>query len=360
MQMRPASRNACRRRAGIAFFAVVTGLVVASCGSWSPRWDAGSPPRDDTAVEQGSKTADATSSADPSTSLARQPSSANPALDLDFPDPYVLATAGGYRAFGTNSRGLNVPTASSDDLATWAQVGDALPDLPWWVGADSVWAPSVRQVGSSFVMYVTAGDLRRDRQCVFVATSDAVAGPYTLSDQPIVCDSGGSIDASPSTDADGVLRLVWKDERADGTPSRIRSARLTDDGVQLAEQPVTLLSSAEVAAHDTVEAPSLVRTDHGAVLFFSVGDWKTDAYRTGYAVCASLSGPCQVRSSDWLTTAASGSGPGGLEAFTGIDGHAYAAYHTWSRARRVLNIDGLELAADESPVLVPRPSSQAQ
>jgi beta-xylosidase len=291
--------------------------------------------------------------------LVQQPSSVNPVLDVDFPDPYVLVAGNGYRAFATNSRGLNVPTAASSDLSTWTQVGDALPELPTWAEAGSVWAPSVQQVGDGYVMFVTVGDLRRDQHCIYVATSDAVDGPYSLRDQPIVCGAGGSIDASPATDADGSSWLTWKDEPANGAPARIRSARLTPDGLRLATEPVTLLNSAEVTGHDNVEGPSLVRGSAGYALFFSVGDWKTDTYRTGYATCASPGGPCRVVSSDWLTTAPDGSGPGGLEAFTGADGHSYVAYHTWSRSRRVLNIDGLELGAGDTPSLRPRSSIPA-
>jgi beta-xylosidase len=281
-------------------------------------------------------------------------------LDLDFPDPYVIATADGFRAFGTNSRGLNVPSASSDDLGSWTQRGDALPDLPSWVKAGSVWAPSVQRVHDGSVMYVTVGDLRRARQCVFVATSTGVGGPYTLGDQPIVCAAGGSIDASPSRDPDGALRLVWKDEPAGGAPARIRTARLTDDGLQLAQSATTLVSSGDLAGRENVEAPSLLSTEHGWVLFFSVGDWHTDAYRTGYATCTTVAGPCDVRSIAWLTVAAVGRGPGGLEAFTDVDGQAYVAYHSWSRSRRVLSIDRLETTAGRPPVLVPRASGRAR
>jgi len=339
--------------------AVVTVLVLAGCGSWNlatqaqSRNDAGS-------TEPTTESTAAVTSTDESTSLVEQPSSANPVLDLDFPDPYVLTTSDGYRAFATNSRGLNVPVAASDDLATWTQLGDALPDLPSWVKADSVWAPSVQQVGDGYVMDVTVGDLRRDRQCIFVATSDVIDGPYALSDQPLVCGDGGSIDASPWTDADGVTWLMWKDEAAAGRPAQIRSEPLTRDGLQLAGEPVTLLTSDDVAGGDTVEGPSLVQTEYGYLLFFSIGDWTTGDYRTGYAKCSSPSGPCEVQSSVWFTAATSGTGPGGLEVFTGTDGGLHVAYHAWSRYRRVLSIDALEIGADGAPALAPRASHQAQ
>ena len=342
------------RRHPIALVALGTGLAVAGCGTSTVGWPAQSR-RSAPSIERS----DDQTSSKPTTSLVQQASSVNPVLDLDFPDAYVLVADDSYRAFATNSRGLNVPTAASQDLSTWTQVGDALPELPPWAEPGSVWAPSVRQVGDGYVMYVTVGDRRRDQHCIYVATSDVVDGPYTLRDQPIACGPGGSIDASPSTDADGSSWLTWKDEPANGSPARIRSARLTQDGLQVETEPVTLLSSTDVAGHDNIEGPSLARSTAGYIVFFSVGDWTTGTYRTGYATCPSPGGPCQVVSSEWLTTAPDGSGPGGLEAFTGIDGRSYAAYHTWSRSRRVLNIDGLELGAGDTPALVPRSSTPA-
>jgi arabinan endo-1,5-alpha-L-arabinosidase len=347
------------RRAATLLSAVITVLVLSSCGVWTvgTQTRAGS---DAGSTERTTESTAAVTSTDESTSLVEQASSANPVLDLDFPDPYAVSTSDGYRAFATNSRGLNVPVAQSRDLATWTQLGDALPDLPSWVKADSVWAPSVQQVGDGFVMYVTVGDLRRGRQCIFVATSDVIDGPYVLTDQPLACGAGGSIDASPSTDAAGITWLTWKDEAADGSPAQIRSVSLTRDGLRLAGVPVTLLCSEDVQGGDTVEGPSLVPTEYGYLLFFSVGDWTTNAYRTGYATCSSPSGPCEVQSSEWLTSATSGTGPGGLEVFAGTDRGVYVTYHTWSRSRRVLNIDALEIGADGTPVLAQRASSQAQ
>ena len=358
MRMQAGRPNAsCVRK---ALFVAAAGLVVASCGSWTAGVQSEARTQSPSQTESSASTASSQQSASTSgasTDVVEQTSSANPVLDVDFPDAFVVATTDGYVAFATNSRGLHVPMATSDDLTTWTQAGDALPDLPSWVEANSVWAPSAARVGDGYVMYVTLGDTRRDRQCIFTATSDDAGGPYSLSDEPIVCASDGSIDASPSAEAEGLLRLTWKDEPTGSSAATIRSARLTADGLHLAEGPTMLVTSADLAGGQNVEAPSLVRTATGYILFFSVGDWETDDYRTGYATCTSLS-ECAVRSTGWLVHAAGGSGPGGLEVFTGTDGRRYAVYHTWSQQRRVMNIDGLELAAGDTPTVVPRACSR--
>jgi beta-xylosidase len=72
-------------------------------------------------------------------------------LDTNFPDPAIIQTEQGYYAFGTQSNGVRVPVARSDDFTSWALLEgtDALPEpLPAWVKADNpqVWAPDVVQI----------------------------------------------------------------------------------------------------------------------------------------------------------------------------------------------------------------------
>jgi beta-xylosidase len=72
-------------------------------------------------------------------------------LDINFPDPAIIQTEQGYYAFGTQSNGVRVPVARSDDFTSWTLLEgtDALPEpLPAWVKADGpqLWAPDVVQI----------------------------------------------------------------------------------------------------------------------------------------------------------------------------------------------------------------------
>ena len=213
------------------------------------------------------------------------------------PTPYVLAADDGYRAFATNSRGLNVPTAASDDLSTWTQVGDALPDLPTWaearLGVGAVGAPGRRRLRD-----VRDGRRPSSRPALHLRRARATpsTGPYTLSDQPIVCGTGGIHRREP---VDGCGRVVvahlegrtrqrrtradsfrpphprWPPAR-DGTghaPEQRRGRRPRQRrGPVVGPRPrtATSCSSRSVTGRRTT-------------------------YRTGYATCASPSGPCRVR-----------------------------------------------------------------
>jgi len=212
----------------------------------------------------------------------------------------------------------------------------------------------VTSTATASTMYVTIGDSRRGTSCVFVATSPSVLGPFTVVDQPLVCEPGGSIDPSTVRDGAGNLWLVWKDEASGDEPTRIRSAMLSLDEQHLASLPTTLLTSTS-AGVENVEGPSVMRTGAWFAVFFSVGDWRSSSYRTGYALCENLTASCWVVNSDWLSRDSGLDAPGGLEVFTGADGSTYVAFHTGScsgcdNRRRVLNVR--RIGTDAAPTLI--------
>jgi hypothetical protein len=354
-----------RRALRVIAICGVAPLVVAACGGnlWPDpgRAPAGATARPTAGARAGARAPTTTTTPGPAASataanatptVADVSAAANPVDEHDFPDPYVVSAGSGYVAFSTNSGGRHVPMMTSNDLAHWTEAGDALPEVPSWADPNSVWAPSVVSTALGSTMYVTIGDSRRGASCVFAATSASVSGPYSLRDTPLICEPGGSIDASPVRDAAGAVWLVWKDEAALGEPTRIRAARLFADGVGVASLPTTLLTSTDASVQN-VEGPSVMRTGNGFTLFFSVGDWRSSSYRTGYATCTSLISACQVVSSDWLHSNRELDAPGGLEVFS-VDGLTYAAFHTESCAgcgdrRRVFNVR--RLVTDAAPVL---------
>jgi beta-xylosidase len=88
-----------------------------------------------------------------------------------------------------------------------------MPKPGSWSNGQNVWAPDVRKIGNTYVLYYAATDARQTVQhCVGAATADNILGPYTDQASPIACplSQGGAIDPSGFTDADGTYYVVYK------------------------------------------------------------------------------------------------------------------------------------------------------
>ncbi|KAL3442971.1 glycosyl hydrolase [Aspergillus insuetus] len=225
-------------------------------------------------------------------------------LDINFPDPAVLQTEQGYYAFGTQSNGVRVPVARSDELISWTLLEgtDALPEpLPGWVKADNpqVWAPDVVQIDDgSFVMYFSAIASSSGKHCIGTATSTSVTGPFQGQESPIAChtDEGGAIDPSGFQDTDGTRYVVYKVDgnslNGDGTThaTPIILQRLASDGITAEGDAVQILDRDE-ADGPLVEAPSLLFVDGTYYLSFSSNWYNSLNYDVSYATASAVSGP---------------------------------------------------------------------
>ncbi|KAL3496124.1 glycosyl hydrolase [Aspergillus germanicus] len=225
-------------------------------------------------------------------------------LDINFPDPAIIHTEQGYYAFGTQSNGVRVPVARSDDFSSWALLEgtDALPEpLPAWVKADNpqVWAPDVVQIDEgSFVMYFSAVASSSGKHCVGTVTSASITGPYAGQEGPIAChtDEGGAIDPSGFQDTDGTRYVVYKVDgnslNSDGTthPTPIMLQRLASDGITPKGDAVQILDRDE-ADGPLVEAPSLLFLDRTYYLSFSSNWYNSLNYDVSYATASAVSGP---------------------------------------------------------------------
>jgi len=261
-----------------------------------------------------------------------------PSIDADAPDPFVLDTGSGWLVFATGS--LNVSMWRSPDLRTFTAAGSALGRAGSWVdGTDPrIWAPSVVHRGSAWLLYYTARDRTLGRQCIGLATSDQPDGPYVDgSAAPFLCqpDIGGSIDASPFVDDNGGLYLLWKnDGNCCGRATTIWSAPLAPDGRSVAGWPAALLGPAETWEHGIVEAPSMVRTASGLVLFYSAGPYASGSYAVGTVDCDTPLGPCRrPRRHSVLGTTSWWVGPGGAEVTRASNGALILAVHGWPPGR---------------------------
>jgi len=292
---------------------VVAALALAGCSTAAPATD-------------GGEGADATVDTD------------DFAIDHDFPDPDVLATADGYLAYATNGAGFNVQLATSPDLESWDVVPvDALPTLPDWALPGKTWAPEVAEFAADrFVMYVTVATKDPALQCIGVAVSEVAEGPFVPTGSgPIVCppDDGGAIDAATFADDDGKRYLLWKnDGNCCGFDTWLQLAELSADGTALVGETTKLVMQTEDWEGDLVEAPTLVKRDGVYTLLYSANDYGGDAYATGYATAPSVRGPFSKADGPLLTTELTDGrylGPGGQDVVTAPDGSDRIVFHSW-------------------------------
>lgn len=296
---------------------------------------------------------------------APTPTYQNPVYAGDFPDPFVLRVGNTYYAYATNTSGKNVPVLRAEgSLAQWSSLGDALPRLPAWAatGQSLTWAPAVLPRGEGYVLYYTAHSIADDTQCIGSATASQPQGPYQDdSHQPLVCqiDLGGSIDPSPFVDADGKAYLYWKnDGNSRGTFSALWVQPLSEDGLSLTGQPVELIRRDQAWELPTLEGPAMLLYQNTYYLFYSAGSYDNDNYAMGYAICQTVTGPCQKGStSPWVASQGNVRGPGGGQVFTDPQGRLWMAYHAWTlpnigypNGARSFRIDRLTFK-DGKPVL---------
>jgi putative cell wall-binding protein len=283
-------------------------------------------------------------SAGPKTPTVVQPS-ATPAFDADAPDPDVVRVGTTYYAFTTGTtwgNRIGVLTSSSPNTGWRTLTGKsfgstALPSIPSWQQPDTQWAPGVFAWNNRWVMFYAAQSKANGHWCLSVATATGPAGPYSdASTGPIVCqlDLGGSIDPQPFVDVDGRPWLHWKNN--DGSSPAVSSvwaAPLGPDGTTLAG-PAQLVMSKDSVNHpwqNTVDNPQMAVVDGVHYLFFSGGDFESDRYAVGYAVCDGPAGPCrQPSAGPILSSYGTVAGPAGGTVFDDGAGNWWLSYPAWT------------------------------
>ena len=286
----------------------------------------------------------------------------------DFPDPSIVRAGDTYYAYATNTSNLNLPTLRSTDLRTWTAVGDAMPRAAGWARSERIggrtvsrtWAPGVAWVRDHFVAAYTVplgGDGGR-KNCISTATSSSAAGPFTdASSGPLVCPSDqGAIDPQVFVEG-GTPYLVYKTEGVVGrAPTRLWSRRLDASGTGFAAgTSATELLHTELSWEGhVIENPSMMRVNGLTYLFYSANEYVDGRYAIGYAVCRSVSGPCERPSATPLmATGGAISGPGGPTPFLGPDGRLKLGYAAWDAGRtgypansRRLHVASLSIGTD--------------
>jgi Glycosyl hydrolases family 43 len=283
---------------------------------------------------------------------------------FDFADPFLLPVGAATFAFGTNSASGNVQVLRSTDLTSWKPVGDALPRLPTWAVPGATWAPAVMRVGSRYELFYAVAEQGSRQSCLSVASSSQPQGPYTdKSKQPLVCQSGGSIDPYPYSDANGRLFLAWRGQTAAGGRSQIWAQALDEAGTGFTKQPAQVLLSPSLTWEaNVVEAPAMAYMAGTYWLLYSGNDWDTASYALGAARCAGPMGPCTKVGTEPIYGSKSNLlGPGSASWFTDPDGHPAVAFHAWLPGAvgyphaRLLFIRRVSVSATAIAILPPGP-----
>lgn len=264
----------------------------------------------------------------------------------DFPDPAMVRDGGTYYAYATNTANLNLPTMTSRDLRTWTALGDTFPRSGRWaksVGGTRTrtWAPSVTYVGDHYVLAYTAPINRGGprKNCVGLAAASSPRGPFSdSSSAPVVCPPDqGAIDPQVYVAGNAKPYLLWKTEGVVGRePTKFWVRQLAADGTGLlagSEQHELLHTELSWEGH-VIENPTMVRVNGLTYLLYSANEYVSRSYAIGYAVCASVVGPCvRPSTTPLLSSGGDVEGPGGPTPFVDNSGRLRLGYAAWTPGR---------------------------
>ncbi|MDH3704548.1 MAG: family 43 glycosylhydrolase [Acidimicrobiia bacterium] len=294
---------------------------------------------------------------------------------FDSADPALLTQPDALYLFGsTNNRKVPVrridsyTTPLSQSQSAWAQnARDAMPTRPAWVDASEweIWAPSVIEIGSQFVLYFSAArggptsDEHNDK-CIGRAHAPTVMGPYTPEASPVYCGlpaEGAKAGLPPSNwwgrsaldpevirGADGQLYMLMALGRShenigvvrlDAAGNVIGGPNATPSILAWQAQPWhDGTNNATLGAGAFLENPSMIHdpATNTYLLFYSAGQWYTPNYVTGFGRCTTPMGPCTLDTrAPFLRNGNGRTGAGGLTAFRDGAGVARVAYATWQQ-----------------------------
>ena len=258
----------------------------------------------------------------------------NPVLPEDFADPFILRVNGAYYAYATNTADVDLPVRRSTDLIHWETLGDAMGPLPTWVTKGLTWAPDIMPVTGGFVLYYTARHTDSGQQVIGAAFSESPEGPFIdHAPAPLIAqhDLGGAIDAHAFIDTDGQRYLYWKnDGNSCGQRTYLWVQRLSDDGLQLLDEPRALLRNDLPWERHLIEAPFVHARGGLYHLFYSAAHYGDDTYCVGHAVGHSPMGPFTKMGTPLLCTTGDTAGPGGQGVLTDASGLTWMYYHAWT------------------------------
>ncbi len=249
-------------------------------------------------------------------------------------DPFVLPTPRLDYMYSSGEGGvgqLNMPLRTFRVMGKFLSLTDALPHPPSWVVPNSgLWAPDVRKIGGTYVMWYTGQYLYKTLstgdhpKCIGVATSRSSAGPFVpTSEKPSICQVSlyGDIDPTTLVTRGGQEWLYWKNDgnavTTDLLTTRIFAQRLARNGQTLLGSPKVILTNNRIWEGWLVESPYMIHHGNRYLLFFSGNSSDVEDNGIGLAVCKSPAGPCSSPySGPWLGSNVQGAGPGEETVYT--------------------------------------------
>jgi hypothetical protein len=266
-------------------------------------------------------------------------------------DPAVLSAGGHYYVFSSNTNSTRLPVHVVDSLTQtytisgWDSiVQEGMPVKPAWAADNVLWAPTVTQIGSTYVLFFAANRISppdpANRQCIGRATASSPAGPYTAEASPFSCGlggTGGALDPSLFQGPDG----KWYLHAAFGNTESPIYVFLLDAGADAARDgygyagywPFSVLGKNYPWEGGFIENPSMTydASTNTYLLAYSAGNWASPSYATGLARCSTPIGMCSSNAGGpWLASGNGRTGVGGLSFFTAADGSQKAAYASFA------------------------------
>jgi hypothetical protein len=279
----------------------------------------------------------------------------SPAFGGDAPDPDIVRSGSTYDAFTTGTAvGNNIqalvdttgsPASGFSSYTGRSSGSSALPNPPGWETPGTQTSPGVFFDPSAgrWLMYYDASTggfgEGTGHSCLSIASAGTLDPPVftDTSSGPMFCQPnlGGSVDPSPFLDpVTGNAYLVWKsNDGSSSLPALIWIAQLDASGTGFVGQPGQILYNDTVDHpwESTVEDPDMVYAHGSYYLLFSGGAFNSSGYAEGYAVCATVVGPCsQPQVGPILGSSGSIVGPGGGSLFEDASGSWWIGFAAWS------------------------------
>jgi beta-xylosidase len=126
--------------------------------------------------------------------------------------------------------------------------------------------------------------------------------------------------------------------------------RMTPDGLSVIGQPIQLATDDKKWEMGVVEAPTMVRSPNGYVMFYSAGYYGWNAedrlspYSMGYATCKGPLGPCTDAKENPILhsfrdkEAGCISGPGHQSIFN-VGSRTFVTFHAWAATAKCLKAE---------------------
>ncbi len=211
-----------------------------------------------------------------------------PVIPGDLPDPSILHVGNTYYAAGTSSDwSPEYPLFTSADLLQWKRQGYVFPKTPSWA-ASSYWAPELFYRKGVYYVYYCARRTADGIVCIGVATSKDPLKGFT--DHGVLLQWGKeAIDPFVIEDS-GKLYMSFKAYGLDNRPIELLSVPLSDEGLKVTGEAVSLLRDDE---RKGMEGQCIVKRKNGYYLFYSYGSCcgRECSYEVGVAKALFLKGP---------------------------------------------------------------------